>query len=251
MSRNWCNTTITIDCAKCPLRQDAALPPELRSGWSLSGNPDWRCASCRRRRRSAPRENRRPRSSRSLPAGPSVTSCSMMVAGRSSTFAFPAISLDLAARVRKALIIRLKALPTSCCACSARCNSTPQCGLILFLAALVRRIVRSEEGAAFEHLVDVGRRNALEAVGHLLLELYLRQRRGRISKDCSCKFPVTQVLLADALGLTAMHVNRVLRQLREGGLVSISNHSLVIHDIDGLTELCEFNKDYTTRMPVI
>lgn len=119
------------------------------------------------------------------------------------------------------------------------------------LAALARRIVRSEEGMAFEHLVDVGRRNSLEAVGHLLLEMYLRQRRGRNLKDHSCSFPISQVLLADALGLTATHVNRVLRQLHEGGLASVKNHRLTIEDDGRLTELCEFRKSYTARVPVI
>lgn len=119
------------------------------------------------------------------------------------------------------------------------------------LAGLVHRIVRFEESAAFEHLVDVGRRKALEAVSHLLLELCTRQHRGKISSDCSSKFPITQALLADALGLTAAHVNRVLRQLREDGLVSISNHSLTIHDVGRLSELCEFSKEYTAHMPVV
>ena len=119
------------------------------------------------------------------------------------------------------------------------------------LAALVRRIVRSEQSAVFDHLVNIGRRNAREAVAHMLLELCMRQRRGRVPKDCRCVFPISQGLLADALGLTAVHVNRVLRKLREDGLASIGNHSLVIHDADRLSELCEFNHDYTTRMPAI
>ena len=119
------------------------------------------------------------------------------------------------------------------------------------LAALVRRIVRHEEGAAFEHLVDVGRRNAVEAVAHLLLELCSRLNGGRIADNCRCRFPVTQTHLADALGLTAAHVNRVLRRLRQDGLASVDKRSLIIHDAGRLAELCEFSRDYTARLPAI
>ena len=69
--------------------------------------------------------------------------------------------------------------------------------------------------------------------------------------NCSCRFPVTQTHLGDALGLTAAHVNRVLRRLRQDGLASVDKRSLIIHDAGRLAELCEFSRDYTARLPAI
>ncbi|MEQ9314828.1 MAG: helix-turn-helix domain-containing protein [Henriciella sp.] len=56
--------------------------------------------------------------------------------------------------------------------------------------------------------------------------------------------PVTQYLLADTLGLSAVHVNRVLRQLRESGLVTFGDGHVTFHDYGGLVELAEFDPAY-------
>jgi CRP-like cAMP-binding protein len=119
------------------------------------------------------------------------------------------------------------------------------------VAFLLYQIMASQKIAAFEHLVDLGRRSAREAVCHLLLELCLRQRPIETSTDCSCIFPMTQDLLADALGLTPVHVNRVLRRLRDDGLVDITSHKLIVNDVDDLARLCEFSRDYTTGVLLI
>ena len=55
---------------------------------------------------------------------------------------------------------------------------------------------------------------------------------------------MTKFVLADALGLTAIHVNRVLRQLRELGLLTLSKGSVKIHDLAGLRELAGFQGGY-------
>jgi DNA-binding transcriptional regulator LsrR (DeoR family) len=55
--------------------------------------------------------------------------------------------------------------------------------------------------------------------------------------------------LADALGLTAIHVNRVLRQLRERGLVSWESQQLTIHDLSGLAALAHFDGSYLDHNP--
>ena len=119
------------------------------------------------------------------------------------------------------------------------------------LAERLSRISRSEETVAFEHLVDVGRRNSREAVAHLLLELYARMRCRDGVSDETCAFPLTQGHLADALSLSTAHVNRVLRQFRDAQLVNITNGSLTIHDYDGLAELCDFDRHYVVPIPVI
>jgi CRP-like cAMP-binding protein len=119
------------------------------------------------------------------------------------------------------------------------------------LAELLSRISRSVETVVYEHLVDVGRRSPWEATAHLLLELFTRLRNRDAVSDETCKFPLTQGHLADALGLSTAHVNRVLRQLREAQLVNITNGSLTILDYDGLVELCDFDSHYLVPNPVI
>jgi len=95
-----------------------------------------------------------------------------------------------------------------------------------------------------EHLVNVGRRSALVRTAHLILETALRLRH--IGVDVSHEFdcPVNQSWMADALGLTAIHLNRVLRELREAELVTVRTGHITIHDFDGLKELAVFEPEY-------
>src|SRR6266571_4156414 len=72
-----------------------------------------------------------------------------------------------------------------------------------------------------EHLIDVGRRAALERVGNFLLELLTRLQAIGLADERSYRMPLTQELIGDALGLSVPHVNRTLRKLREAGLVGI------------------------------
>jgi CRP-like cAMP-binding protein len=101
-----------------------------------------------------------------------------------------------------------------------------------------------EEAIVVEHLVDIGRRNAIERLAHLLLELAERLKIVGLGDDAGYACPLTQEALADAVGLTPIYVNRVLRQLRERGLASLNRRQLVIHDLAGLQALAEFNIAY-------
>ena len=112
------------------------------------------------------------------------------------------------------------------------------------LATAVLWAASRDEAMVVEHLVGIGRRNALERTAHFLLELSARLTLvGRGSREgFAC--PLTQYHLADALGLSAVHVNRVLRQLREEGLLTFQKGQLTIHDFDALVELAEFDRAY-------
>lgn len=115
------------------------------------------------------------------------------------------------------------------------------------LAAAVFWLFASEAAMYAEHLVAVGRRSALERIAHFLLELLSRlQAIGRADEN-SYQLPLTQELIADALGLTAQHVNRTLRQLREDGLVGIDGQTVKIKDFDALAALADFDKSYLGR----
>lgn len=100
-----------------------------------------------------------------------------------------------------------------------------------------------------EHLVDLGRRSALERVAHFLLELLTRLQAVGLADDQSFKIPLTQELLADALGLSIPHVNRVLRRLREDNLVVVEDQRVTVKDIDSLSELADFEPGYLSRFP--
>lgn len=95
-----------------------------------------------------------------------------------------------------------------------------------------------------EHAVSLGRRTASERLGHLFCELHLRQTLVGLAEGTTCDLPLTQSELADLLGLSAVHVNRSLQDLRGRGLVSLRNRKLIIHDLDELQNLSFFDPDY-------
>lgn len=95
-----------------------------------------------------------------------------------------------------------------------------------------------------EWVVNVGQRSGYERLAHLLTELYLRLTPvGEIENGC-CAFPLTQADLAEATGMTVVHVNRMLQQLRSDGLVTLAERKLCIPDLHALMEAGLFNIDY-------
>jgi CRP-like cAMP-binding protein len=95
-----------------------------------------------------------------------------------------------------------------------------------------------------ERIVDHGRRDARERLAHLLYEMLIRYRIVGHTDDEKFDFPITQEELADATGMTPVHVNRTLRQLREEGLIEMRSKTLKITDPEGLKELAQFNPNY-------
>lgn len=93
-------------------------------------------------------------------------------------------------------------------------------------------------------IVNAGRRDAFEALGHLMCELYVRLRNVGLTDDHSFALPLTQEELGDALGLTPVHVNRVLQRMRSENLISLKGGHLVIHDYRRLQEVSGFNPNY-------
>lgn len=109
--------------------------------------------------------------------------------------------------------------------------------------ATLRRLMTAmsrNAAIAYEHLTAVGRRTARERVALLLVELYYRCRQA-MPPDLAVRIPLTQATLADALGLTSVHVNRTLKTLRADGLVAYDNGVLRILDPDGLAKTASFD----------
>jgi CRP-like cAMP-binding protein len=98
-----------------------------------------------------------------------------------------------------------------------------------------------------ERIVDIGRRSAYERLAHLILELLARLRDVGLADELSYLLPLTQELIADVLGLSGPHVSRMLRSLREEGLVTIEGHRLTVKDLESLTLLAGFDGDYLAR----
>ncbi|MEL7256996.1 MAG: Crp/Fnr family transcriptional regulator [Pseudomonadota bacterium] len=116
------------------------------------------------------------------------------------------------------------------------------------LATAVLWAASRDEAMVVEHLVDVGRRDAAERMAHFLLEIGARLALIGLGSKDGYACPLTQYHLADTLGLSAVHVNRVLRQLRESGLVTFRDGHVTFHDYDGLVELTEFDPGYLDQI---
>ena len=101
-----------------------------------------------------------------------------------------------------------------------------------------------EEAIAREWIVNVGQRNALERMAHLFCELLYRFRAVGLNEGNSCTLPLTQVELAETLGLSSVHVNRTLQELRRQKLITLENGTLTIQDLKALKEVSFFNPDY-------
>ena len=93
-------------------------------------------------------------------------------------------------------------------------------------------------------VVNVGRRDAKTRIAHLLCETAVRYRLEGRSEAIKFDFPLTQIHLADATGLTAVHVNRTLKGLREEGIATLSHRSVHILDWQALVALGEFDANY-------
>lgn len=95
-----------------------------------------------------------------------------------------------------------------------------------------------------ERIVGLGRLDAAGRVAYLLCELYWRFQAIGMVRDRCFALPLTQVDLADALGLTPIHVNRILQRLRQQELVVIGRRSVTIQNLDRLQEVAGFSNGY-------
>ena len=101
-----------------------------------------------------------------------------------------------------------------------------------------------ENSVSVEWTTGLGRRSATERLAHLLCELLVRLGAVELTEDNGYALPLTQEELADALGITTVHVNRTLQELRALGLISLEGRRLAVHDWDGLKGLSGFSPDY-------
>ena len=95
-----------------------------------------------------------------------------------------------------------------------------------------------------EHLVSLGRRNAHARVACLICELVWRLRAIGLCDGQELRLPMTQTDFADALGLTPVHVNRVLQDFRKQRLITMSRSRLQLLDFEGLVKIADATRGY-------
>lgn len=95
-----------------------------------------------------------------------------------------------------------------------------------------------------EWIVGMGRKEALPRMAHFLCEVFLRMQAVGLTTQHSCSLPITQTDMSDALGMTSVHVNRVLRDLRHQELITLDHRTLTILDWSKLVALAEFDPTY-------
>ncbi|MBL6458323.1 Crp/Fnr family transcriptional regulator [Belnapia sp. T6] len=114
----------------------------------------------------------------------------------------------------------------------------PSVALALWWSAL------QDEGILRERIIDAGRRDAYSRLAFLIYEVFLRLRAVGLAEDGRFDFPVTQSDLADATGLTPVHINRMLQRLREEGLILAEGRRWTIRDAAGLRQAAHFTANH-------
>jgi CRP-like cAMP-binding protein len=116
------------------------------------------------------------------------------------------------------------------------------------LATAVLWAASRDEAMVVEHLINIGRREAEVRVAHFLLELGARLTLVGLGSKAGYACPLTQYLMADALGLSSVHVNRVLRKLREAGMVTFRDGFVTFDDYDRLAKFADFEMTYLDQI---
>jgi len=124
------------------------------------------------------------------------------------------------------------------------CYEQPQFGLVLsWLAA--------HEAAIYaEHIVDLGRRTPIERLARFLLEIHARLLGVGRAEATSFDFPFSQEVMADVLGLSVPHLNRVMQQLRADRLITSRSRSIELNDVTSLQTLAQYQPLDLAPIPV-
>ncbi len=156
--------------------------------------------------------------------------------GRRQVLAFvlPGDSVGLRARERPLNRVQAQALTNLQLAQYPPPGDNGAAACSLFGAAV------AEESLLVDHIVKLGRKTAYERTIHTLLEIHDRLAAVGMVENGAFDFPPTQEVLADALGLSIVHVNRVLKQLRQEGMIAIAHRRLILLDRRRMQARCDY-----------
>ena len=119
------------------------------------------------------------------------------------------------------------------------------------LAFDITWLAARQESILNEHLLSLGRRNAVECAAYYILHLYLRADDVGLVTEGKVRFPFTQEHLADALGLSLVHTNKTLKKLSADGLIQWEHGWCFIPDIAPLAELAKFDLGQPRARPLL
>ena len=119
----------------------------------------------------------------------------------------------------------------------------PRINRALWWATLV------DEGVLREWVVNLGQRQAEERMAHFFCEMLVRLQTVGLADANSYALPLTQIELGDIFGISSVHVNRALGELRAAGLVVLEKRRLTIPDVERLKESCGFRPNYLHLSP--
>lgn len=112
------------------------------------------------------------------------------------------------------------------------------------LGSLLWRDTLIDAAVFREWMVNMGRRTAMERASHLFCEMYVKMKAVALAGESKFPLPLTQMDLSDALGISAVHTNRTLQEIRAMGLISLRSRELRILDWEGLKALAGFDPTY-------
>ncbi len=124
------------------------------------------------------------------------------------------------------------------------CYRRPQFGLALSWFAV------QEATNYAEHIIDVGRRTPIERLSHFLLELHARLFAVRRAEKTSFALPFSQEVMADVLGLSVPHLNRMIQRLRSERLIADSDRKIEFIDVDALQALAHYQPHELAPVPL-
>ncbi|WP_076070252.1 Crp/Fnr family transcriptional regulator [Sphingomonas montana] len=162
-------------------------------------------------------------------------------------FLMPGDACDLHIKLLAEMDHSIQALTTAMIATVSRdemqalMSGHPNVASAMYSAQLV------DEGIMRAWIVSMGRRSSPERVAHLMCELYLRARNIGLTGNGEFALPLSQLVLADALGMTAVHINRVLKELRLTGAMALKRGSVTILDPVKLVQIAGFDENYLHR----
>jgi CRP-like cAMP-binding protein len=114
----------------------------------------------------------------------------------------------------------------------------PHLGRMLWFSTLLDAAIHREK------ILSIGRRSAVARIAQILCELLVRLRLVGLADEKGYALPLTQADLADVTGLTSVHVNRMLKRLRDEKLLTFRGGRVTISDWDGLQRLAQFDPTY-------
>ena len=124
------------------------------------------------------------------------------------------------------------------------CYRHPQYGLALAWIAV------QEATTYAEHVIDVGRRTPIERLSHFLLELHARLKAVGRAEKARFTLPFSQEVIADVLGLSVPHLNRMMQQLRAEKLIADSERVVEFLDADAMQSLAHYQPQALTPIPL-